>query len=349
MTMLAAVYHGPNDLRVESISRPPIGTDEVLLKVLAASICGTDMRILHGGHRKYPEGTVRVPGHEVVGEIAEIGANIKGFTLGQRVFVDPNMGCGHCRQCMSGNNNICPNYDALGITLDGGFAEYVRIPAAAVHQGNLIAIDAGVDPAAAALIEPFACVLRGQERVNVQSGDVVLVAGAGPIGVMHMLLARLRGAIMVIVSEPSSYRRERALQFGADRVFDPTTEDLKAAVMAETEGAGADVIITASPAPAAQEQALALAAMGGRVLYFGGLPTASSTIRFDSNLVHYKELIVTGTTACSTRDCLQAVKLLNAGRLNLAPLISERFPLHLALDAFTAAGDRTALKVVLEP
>jgi L-iditol 2-dehydrogenase len=220
--MLAAVYHGPNDLRLEEVPRPQIGADDVLVKVLDASICGTDLRILHGEHRKYPEGTVRIPGHELVGEIAEIGGNVSGFPSGQRVFVAPNMGCGHCRQCISGNNHICANQEALGITLDGGFAEYVRIPAAAVHQGNLIPIGADVDPAAAALIEPFACVVRGQDAVNVQSGDVVLVIGAGPIGVMQVMLARLRGAIKVIVSDSHPYRRQRALELGADRVIDRT-------------------------------------------------------------------------------------------------------------------------------
>jgi L-iditol 2-dehydrogenase len=349
MSMLAAVYHGPNDLRLELVPRPEIGPDEVLLKVLGASICGTDMRILQGGHRKYPEGTVRIPGHEFVGEIAEIGARISGFELGQRVFVAPNMGCGHCRHCIAGNNNICPNYSALGITVDGAFAEYMRIPAAAIHQGNVIPIAGDVDPAAGALIEPFACVVRGQRSVHVQSGDVVLVAGAGPIGVMHMLLAGLSGAIKVIVSEPNAYRRERALEFGADRVVDPTMENLASAVMAETDGAGADVVITAAPAAVAQEQALALAAVGGRVLYFGGLPAGNSIIQFDSNIVHYKELLVTGTTACSTGDCMRAASLLNSGRLNLAPLITERFPLQQALDAFSAAKAQSALKVVLEP
>jgi L-iditol 2-dehydrogenase len=347
--MLAAVYHGPNDLRLERVPRPEPGPGEILLKVLSASICGTDLRILQGGHRKYPSGTVRIPDHEVAGEVAELGHGVEVFLLGQRVFVAPNMGCGRCSQCLAGANNICPNYQALGVTIDGGFAEFVRVPEAAVRQGNVMPIAGDVDPAQAALIEPLACVLRGQNAVHVQGGDVVLVAGAGPIGVMHMTLASLRGAAKVIVSEPNPYRRQRALDLGAHRVVDPSGEDLAAVVEAETDGEGAGVVITASPAAAAQEQALQLAAVGGRVLYFGGLPASASTIRFDSNLVHYKELIVTGTTACSTRDCVQAVRLLNSGRIDLSPLISERFPLSRAAEAFEAARAQTALKVVLEP
>jgi L-iditol 2-dehydrogenase len=156
--MLAAVYHGPNDLRLEEVPIPDISPDEVLVKVLNASICGTDLRIYHGAHRKYPPGTVRIPGHETVGEIAEIGTNVKGLEINQRVFIAPNMGCGHCAQCVSGNNNLCANYQAIGITLDGAFAEYMRVPAAAILQGNLMPIRR-IDPAVAALIEPFACVV----------------------------------------------------------------------------------------------------------------------------------------------------------------------------------------------
>ena len=191
--MLAAVYHGPNDLRVEEVPRPQIGPDEILLKVLGATICGTDLRILHGGHRKYPDGTVRIPGHEVAAEIVEIGERIDGYAVGQRFFVAPNMGRGSSRATISGNNNMDPNYDAFGITIDGAFAEYMLVPANAVRQGNLMPIDEDVDPAVAALIEPLACVLRGQNAINVHDGDVVLVMGAGPIGVLHVKLANLRG------------------------------------------------------------------------------------------------------------------------------------------------------------
>ncbi len=128
--MLAAVYHGPGDLRVEEVPTPAVGPGEALFRVASASICGTDLRILHGDHRKYPAGTVRIPGHEVVGTIAGLGAGVTGYQAGQTVFVAPNMGCGHCRQCISGNNNLCAEYDALGVTLNGGFAEYMLIPAA---------------------------------------------------------------------------------------------------------------------------------------------------------------------------------------------------------------------------
>lgn len=347
--MLAAVYHGPNDLRVEQVEMPKLEAGELLVKVLSASICATDLRILHGQHRMFLPGIARIPGHEVVGTVAKLGDGVVGMAVGDRVFIAPNMGCGHCLQCISGNNNLCANYDAIGVTIDGGFAEYVRVPTNAVRQGNVIPISEGVDPAVAALLEPFACVVRGQNALHIQPGEVVLVIGSGPIGVMHTKLAKMRGAGVVIVSEPLPERAEQARRMGADKVVNPLEEDLKQVVLKLSQGRGADAIIVAAPVHGAQESTLALAAIGGRINFFGGLPKDRPTINFDSNQVHYKELMITGTTACSTRDCWQAAQIVNAGLVDLTDLISQRFPLSSAVEAFAAAEDRKSLKIVLEP
>ena len=347
--MLAAVYHGPNDLRVREVPLPKVSSGELLVRVLSASICGTDLRIFHGNHRMYQPGTVRIPGHEVVGMIAEVGADVQDYSMGQRVFCAPNTGCGHCRQCITGNNNLCINYEAIGVTCDGGFAEYVRISAKSVQQGNVIPISESVDPAVAALMEPFACVVRGQNALRIQPGEVVLVMGAGPIGVMHAKLAKARGAGRVIVSEPIPDRAAQATRMGADRVVNPVVEDLKSVLLQESQGRGADVVIVAAPVHAAQESALDLAAIGGRINFFGGLPKDRPVIDFDSNLVHYKELVVTGTTACSTADCWQAAQIVNSGLVDLSDIVSRRFPLRETLAAFAAAEDRKSLKIVLEP
>ena len=347
--MLAAVYHGPNDLRVEEVPMPEIGSDEVLLKVLNANICGTDLRIYHGHHRKFPPGTVRIPGHETAGTIVEVGKSVKGFQVGQRVFVAPNWGCGHCRQCVSGDNNLCANYGAIGISVDGAFAEYLRIPSAAIYQGNLIPVREDIDPAVGALIEPFACVVRGQNALHIRPGEVVLVMGAGPIGVMHTLYARLQGAGKILVSDLIPDRLEQVRQLGADRTIDLNREDQARIVSEESQGNGSDVVIVAAPAHSGQEAAVHLAAIGGRINFFGGLPKDKPAINLDSNLVHYKELIVTGTTACSTQDCHQAANIVNSGRIDLSPLISARFPLEAALQAFAEAENRHSLKVVIEP
>ena len=348
-TMRAAVYYGPNDIRYEDVSYPELGPGDLIIKVLNANICGTDLRILHGGHRHYPEGTIRIPGHEVVGEIVAVGKKNQKYKLGERVFIAPNMGEGDSRETISGNNNLDPNFKAIGINMDGAFAEYMLVPEAAVSQGNVMPVSESEDPAVAALIEPLACVLRGQNAVNVKSGDIVVVMGAGPIGMLHVLLAKARGAAKVIVSEPSEPRRKRAEELGADLTIDPLTDDLDAIVRENSDGRGADVVIVAAPSKPAQESALKITAVGGRINLFGGLPKDDPFIQFDSNLVHYKELIVTGTTACSTLDCMQAADLVNAGVLDLSALVTSRYPLSEVQEAFTAAGDGNNMRVSLVP
>jgi 2-desacetyl-2-hydroxyethyl bacteriochlorophyllide A dehydrogenase len=347
--MLAAVYHGPDDLRLESVPLSQPGPGEVLLRVESASICGTDLRILHGQHRKYPPGTLRIPGHEMVGQIAALGPGVEGYPDGQRLFVAPNWGCGRCPQCVTGRNNRCADYGAIGVTRDGAFAEYVLIPAAAVAQGNLMPVSSEADPAVLALIEPFACVLHGQDVLEIQPGETVLVLGAGPIGLMHLLLARLRGAGQVLVSEPRPERRALAERLGAGRLIDPSRQDLAQAVAAATAGQGADAIVVAAPVHALMEQAPGLAAIGGRINFFAGLPKDRPSLQIDANLVHYREIRLTGTTACSTADCRRAAALVSGGQVDLAPLVSQRFPLREAREAFAAAEDRQMLKVVLEP
>ena len=348
-SMLAAVYHGPDDLRVEQYPRPVIDSGDILVRVLRSGICATDIRIFHGAHRKFPPGTVRIPGHEVVGEIVELGEEAEGFTTGQRVFIAPNFGCGYCRQCITGNNNRCANYDAVGITLDGSFAEFMRIPQAAIHQGNLIPLAADVGPASAALIEPFACVLRGQEAVHIRPGENVVILGAGPIGVMHLLLAKLRGAGKVIVSEPSPERARIARDMDASLVINPTEEDFASVIRHETNGEGADVVIVAAPSYKAQQESLLLAAIGGRINFFGGLPKDVPFIQLNSNLVHYNELVVTGTTGCSSADCRKAAELVNSELVDLSRLVSATYPLQDTRQAFQMAESGKALKVILEP
>jgi len=347
--MLAAVYHGPRDLRVENRPIPVIGPGELLLKVDSASLCATDFRIFDGGHLKYSADTIRIPGHEVVGTIAELGRGVSGVRVGQRVFIAPNVGCGDCRQCQRGHNNLCQNYEAFGITMDGALAEYMRVTSAAVEQGNVVPLASEMDSACVALSEPLACVLHGQEAVRVGDGDSVLILGAGPIGLMHLLLARLRGARQILISDRSSERLEKARECGADRVVNFFEEDIDCVVADEIRGGGADVVIVAVAAREAQEQALRLAGIGGRINLFAGLTKDEPSIRLDSNRVHYKELVVTGTTGCSTADCRRAVEWVTSGKVDLGALISKRFPLRDMASAFSAARDGKHLKVVVQP
>jgi L-iditol 2-dehydrogenase len=313
-----------------------------------ASICATDLRIIRGAHRKYGAGTVRVPGHEVVGNIAELGSGVNGgYRVGQRVFVAPNVGCGQCLQCQRGQNNLCENYAALGITMDGAFAEFIKLPAAFLEQENLIPFEEFLDGAEVALAEPFACVLHGQDALRIGSEEMLLIVGSGPIGIMHVIAARAAGVKKIVVSGKSSERLQMALAAGADRVVNIREETLSKVVAAETDGRGADLIVVATGVREAMEEAPALAAIRGRVNLFAGLPNHFSAISLDANLIHYKELIVTGTTGCSTDDCRRSLQMISSGAVDLAPLISARYSLDRATEAIGAARAGNVLKVAI--
>jgi L-iditol 2-dehydrogenase len=346
--MRAALYRGPGDLRVEDRRRPSVGPGEALLKVFACGVCGTDRRIVAGGHRLVPPGTIRVLGHEIIGEIVEAGEGVSDLPSGA-VFVAPNFGCGSCAQCLSGNNNRCSKTQALGITLDGGFADFLLIPAAAIAQGNVIPLGDGLDAAEATLIEPLACVIRGQEPLEIGPADIVLIVGAGPIGVLHLMLARLRGAGKILIADRHAEKLAFAKARGADVTIDVSTQSLADAVKAATNGGGVDVAIVAAPSPEASAQVLELCATGGRVSWFAGLPKDRPTAHIDPNVVHYRELRVSGTTACSTLDCKSAATIVKGRRLDLAPLLTRRLPLGDAPLAFAPDKDPGAIKTVLVP
>jgi L-iditol 2-dehydrogenase len=336
--MQVLAYRGPNSLVLEKRAPPRAGAGEVVVRVDACSICGTDLRIAAGSHRAYADASGRVPGHEIAGTVVEVGDGAEA-TAGARVFVAPNYGCGRCRACLRGAVNLCETPRAVGITEDGGFAEYVRLPREFVAQRNLLPIRDGADPGAVAIAEPLACALRGSRACRIEAGDVVIVFGAGPIGLLHVALAVLAGAGAVLVCEPNSERRDRALAWGATAGY---------ADGAELPG-GADVVIVAAAVPIAQQQALELAGTGGRVNFFAGLPRDRSRVELDTNLIHYKELVVTGTTASTNAECNDALDLIFDGRVDTASLIDARFDLASAREAFELAGSGRALKVVIEP
>ena len=344
--MQVLVYHGPNDLRVEDCLPPEPGPGEAVLRVGACGICGTDLRIAAGGHRAYPPGTVRIPGHEVAGTILAVGDGID-LEEGQPAFIAPNVGCGRCAQCRAGRVNLCVRPEAVGISVDGGLAEQLLLPPNLIAQGNVLPVPEAADLRAVALAEPLACVLRGSEACDIKAGDLVVIAGAGPVGLMHLLVARLAEPSAVIVSQRSNARRRLALEYGADEAVGP--DDLAATVMDVSGGRGADVVIVAAPAAEAQRQALEIAAPAARINFFGGLPHDSSVVELDTNLIHYKELVVTGTTANTTEDCRRALELILSGSIDTAALISRSYRLAEADEALAAAGSGEALKVVIEP
>ena len=347
--MLAAVLHGSRDLRVQEVPTPAISDEEVLLRCKAVSICGTDMRILRFGHSRLPANNRRILGHELAGEVAEVGAEVKGIRKGMRVAVAPNFGCGTCRMCQQGWFHLCGDYGAIGLTTDGGMAEYVRIPKLALQQGCLLDMSGGLSFEEAAVNEPFACVYNGHTRCPTKPGDVVLIVGAGPIGVMQIQMCRLAGASKIIVADLVAGRLELAMRLGADAAVDTSKEDLVAKVMELTDNHGADVINTPCPDPHVQEQTVELAAEHAWINFFGGLPKDREHITFNSNLIHYKELTITGSHGCCTYHCRKALELQGSKAVELKCVISDVFELSKANEAMAHAMAGKGLKTVIKP
>ncbi len=342
--MKAGVLAGPNVLSFDTVPDPVLAPGDLLIRVKAATVCGTDIRIFRGRKTmgvRYPS----VLGHEFAGEVVEAGSGSR-FRAGQAVCVCPAISCGHCPHCLRGYENLCQNLTAIGYEIDGAFAEYIRIPAAGVERGNVFAMPEGLGFDRAALAEPLACVINGQERVGVERGDTVVVLGSGPIGILHVKLARQSGAHKVIVSEPNGARCAAALAAGADRAVDPTAEDLPAVVQEETAGLGADVVIAAIGVPALANDALGLARHRGRVSLFAGF-SAGEKAMLDVNAIHYNELYVTGAFGLSRLQFEKALKLIAGGRFEVDSMLTHRFSLADIGEALATAEQGSAIKVAI--
>ena len=345
--MKAAFYYGPGDIRVEETEKPQIGADEMLLQVKAAALCGTDQRIYKFGHFKIKEGEPRVLGHELAGIVAEVGENVEGFRVGDRVAVPPNVGCGTCEMCLQGYNQLCKDYEAFGISYDGGFQEYMRIPADAIARGNVMMIPESLSFEEAAMVEPFSCTYNSYKALRTVPGDVVTIIGAGPIGACHVMINSLAGAGKIIVADVSDARLEEIRKFGADIVINSAKEDLAARVAEETAGKGSDVVITACSVPEVQQTALEIAAVHGRVNFFGGMPKGKEIVSLNTNLLHYKEVTALGTTGSSNRDYRESMGIAARGKIDLKPLATHRFPLEQAAGAFQNALTGTGMKTLI--
>ena len=344
--MKAAKLYGANDVRVVDCAVPEIGDDEILLKTKAAAICGSDLRMIGNGYKGVDKEHPLTLGHEITGIIEAAGKNVKGYEKGMRVAIAPNIGCGICDWCVSGDTHLCPDYTAFGINMDGGFAEYVRIPRNAVIQGNIMILDDSMPLDAAALIEPASCVLNGQLLTGIRLNDKVLVIGAGPIGIMHGQLARALGAAKVYIRDISQERMKQGVGLipGAEAIQE---EDLEAAAKRLTGGRGFDVTITACPSPSAQADALKITGMNGRILYFGGLPAGKDAVTLSTNLIHYKQLSIHGSTRGNVRHFRDVAKMAATGTLNLAKLISRRYPITEFADAVDYAKRAEGLKTAI--
>jgi L-iditol 2-dehydrogenase len=345
--MTGLVVRAPMQFDLECLPVPATPEGGLLLKVEACGLCGSDLRTLRVGHRK-----VTLPftiGHELCGLIADIGPKCPyPWKVGEKLAVGPLAYCGACDFCFSGQYELCENYREIAQYWQGGFADYIAIPEECVRLGNIRSIPQEADSAHAAISEPVSSCIHAQEKGGVCMGDTIVIIGTGPVGCIHASLARIRGAARVIVADIVDDRLKLSEAFDPDYTLNVSKVDLVSEVRRLTNGKGADVVITATPSPVAQIQAVEMARKGGRILLFGGLPVDQSKPGVDMNIIHYNALHVMGTTIFAPRHQLLALDLILSRKIPIEKLIT-RFPLSEFREGAMQALDGKILKAVFLP
>ena len=352
--MKALRFYAPEDVRLEDVPEPDCGPREVKIRVRNCSTCGTDVKILHNGHQNLtPPRTI---GHEIAGEVVEVGADVEGafggsWQVGDRVQVIAAVPCGECHECRKGWMAVCQNQTSMGYQYDGGFAEYMVVPEQVLKVDGLNRIPDGVGFDEASAAEPFACAINAQELLGIEEGDTVVVFGAGPIGCMHVRIARgvHRAGRVFLVDVNAERLAMSAAAVSPDELIDGSQVDVVERVMELTDGRGADVVITATAANVTQEQAVSMAARNGRISFFGGLPKTDPTITLDSNGVHYRQLHIHGANGSAPEHNKRALEYIASGQVPVKDLITAHIPLDRALDAFDVVAKGEAIKVTVEP
>ncbi|RSN67213.1 zinc-dependent dehydrogenase [Actinomadura sp. WAC 06369] len=346
--MKVARFHAPGDIRLEDAPEPEPGPGELKIRVRNCSACGTDVKISRFGHHHIVP--PRVMGHEIAGEVVAAGPGADDWAPGDRVQVIAAIPCGDCAECRRGRMTVCAAQESMGYHYDGAFAQYMIVPAKVLAVNGVNRVPDGVSFAEASVAEPLACVLNGQELARVGEGDDVVVFGSGPVGCLHVRVARARGAARVFLVEVNAERLERAAAVvKPDAAIDAGASDVVTEILDRTGGRGADVAITAAASGAAQETAQRLMAPRGRVSLFGGLPKDAPVISVDANRVHYRELSLVGANGSSPAHNARALDLIASGAVPVDDLITHRLSLddlHEALDLVTRGA---AIKVTIEP
>jgi 2-desacetyl-2-hydroxyethyl bacteriochlorophyllide A dehydrogenase len=339
-SMKAAVLVEPHRFEVRDVPVPALGPSDALIRVERCGICGTDMHMFNGHYAadKLPI----IPGHEFSGTIAALGADVTHLTTGMRVVADINIGCGNCFYCRHNEILNCAEVRQIGISRDGGFAEYVAVPTRLVIPASP---DAAFD--LLALVEPVACVVRAARKADVRFGQSVVIIGAGPIGNLHIQMMRLVGAAPIIVIEPSTQRAELAKQAGADAVI---TEPAMAreTVLSMTGGRGADVVIESVGLPKLYQQALTLIRPGGHIAAFG-ITGATDTLPLPLLDTVLREYSLKGSVAGMGEDMHDALTLVTHGRFDLKAFRDAGYKLADIQQAFEDVPKRPeALKIQIE-
>ncbi len=346
--MKAAIYEGKEQIVVRDIPEPQLDEGEVLLQIEACNVCGTDLRTYrHGDKKIIPP---RILGHEFCGVVVESRAADANVTVGDRVVIYIVLPCGACRYCGMGRPNLCENRTTMSYQHDGAFAEYMKVPPQAVKGGHLLKVKREMPSDQLGLAEPLGCVVNAHDRLRIDLKDTVAVIGAGPIGIMHALVARLQGAQKVILLDTSASRLKLAERFDIDAFIEtkPDGSHLEK-VKQMTDGLGPSVVIVACSNAFAQADALEMAGKAARVEFFGGLPKSNPTAELNTNHLHYKELVVSGSYSEKMSDFQAANALIQSGRFPASKIITHTLPLAKITEAFPLMERGEALKVCIDP
>ena len=338
--MKASRFLGNKTFAVTDLPTPHAGPGELVLRNQVCGVCGTDVHIYHGEPGSADVNPPVVLGHEYSGEVVEVGEGVTGFAVGDHVTVDPNIYCGHCAYCQNGKKQLCETMEAIGVTRDGGFAQYSRIPASQAFK-----LEPTVPWEAAAMAEPLACCLHGIDLAGIQVGDKVCVVGGGAIGLLMVQLAKLSGASQIVLSEPNEKRRQVGLQLGANAAIDPIRPDAQEA-FAQVLGGGANVVIECVGNVPAVKSAFQFAGKGATVLLFS-VPKVDATFDLPLFDVYKKELTIKGSFVNpDTHD--RAVRLINSGKVDFSSIITHRFTLDQLPEAIAMQMSSESIKVVVE-
>ncbi|MDI6643324.1 MAG: zinc-dependent dehydrogenase [Candidatus Hodarchaeaceae archaeon] len=339
--MRVAMYYNNRDVRLEELPKPKIGPSELLVKVMASGICGSDVLEWYRIKR-----APRVLGHEITGEIVEVGNGVKHCKVGDRVFVSHHVPCGACRYCRDGQHTVCETLRTTNFD-PGGFAEYVRVPKINVEHGTYLLPDE-ISFEDGTFIEPLACAVRGQRIANVKSGHTMLVIGSGIAGLLHIKLARARGVEKIIATDINENRLKAAKRFGADAVI-KAKEDVPAKLRQLNENRPADRVIVCTGALLAITQALQSVDKGGTILFFAPTePGVEVTLPF--NEIWFKCATLTTSYAAAPKDIKEAIELIRTRKVSVGDLITHRLGLAETGLGFKLVADaKESLKVIIEP
>ena len=343
--MKAAIFEGIENIVVREVPIPVCQEDGILIKVESCGICGGDIRNYHNGLRAGVER--QIMGHEIGGIVEEVGSKISKFKIGDRVAIAPDVSCGECYYCRRGLVNLCVDHRMLGTHWPGGFAQYVYLPSEVLQRGFVELIPASMSYDEAAIGEPASSVIACQEYNNVGLGDVVVIIGDGPIGCLHIEIAKARGASKtIIVGKKKLYLAE---QFKPDFMISSINQNPVDEVLKITDGLGADVVICANPVTDTQQQAVEMVRKRGKVILFGGAPKSKPMTNLNSNTIHYNEITVVGAFSYPAIGLEQSVRFIHEGKISAKKYISKLVTLEEIPAGIAFAKEGKGLKVVIKP